>query len=145
MISRSRTTKGRNTSGGETLQVAHSRFVFPPNLPVISNQPTKNHSYQLYTADDNYTNTIARFHRSHRIPPSKLVANVTAGVLDSTPTLVNPPSSGKTPAVLELAPRAMEIQDLVVTSFLFLEKSRRTNENNAVNVTRPVGILSTAC
>lgn len=98
---------------------------------------------QLYCADDNFTSTIARFHPSHRIPPSQLIANAPSNALDSTPTLVEPPSSGRTPATLELAPRAVEIQDLVVTSFLFLEKSRRTNENTTENMGHGVGVPST--
>ncbi|KAI0806280.1 hypothetical protein BC629DRAFT_1486675 [Irpex lacteus] len=86
-------------------------------------------SFELYSADDNFTSTIA--------------PNATSNALDSTPTLVDPPSSGRTPATLELAPRAIEIQDLVVISFLFLEKSRRTNENTTENMGHGVGVPST--
>ncbi|KAI0087303.1 hypothetical protein BDY19DRAFT_244750 [Irpex rosettiformis] len=100
-------------------------------------------SLELYSADDNFTSTIARFQPSHRIPPSQLIVNATSGPTDSTPTLVNPPASGRTSPILELAPRAVAIQDLVVTSFLFLEKSRRTNENSTVNVGRFIGLTST--
>ena len=41
-------------------------------------------------------------------------------------------SSGRrfTPATLSLLPRAVEIQDLVVLSFLFLEKNRRSKDGS---------------
>ncbi|KZS89406.1 hypothetical protein SISNIDRAFT_489362 [Sistotremastrum niveocremeum HHB9708] len=57
---------------------------------------------------------IARYEPSHRWQPGKK-------------------------AQLRLAPRATEIQDLVVVSFLFLEKHRRTNENSHLTRTAARG------
>lgn len=54
-----------------------------------------------------------------------------------------------TPGQLALLPRALEIQDLVVLSLLFLEKQRRlqnggTNDNSMVGV-RTGATLAVAC
>lgn len=104
------------------------------------------HSHlQLYCADDNFASTIARFHRSRRIPMSQMNSTNVDPMESSislAPTLVDPPASGKTPAVLELAPRAVEIQDLVVVSFLFLEKVRRTNEKEHQNRADSLGSMT---
>lgn len=61
------------------------------------------------------------------------------------PTLINelgttsPYTQGsrkaRTPAVLLLTPRAVEIQNLVVLSFLFLEKYHRTKESSSTAIT----------
>ncbi|KAI9000592.1 hypothetical protein BD414DRAFT_6328 [Trametes punicea] len=64
---------------------------------------------ELFSEDDNFTEPIARFLKSRK----------------------DRRESGEiwtTPATLVLTPRAVEIRDTVVISFLFLEKSRRTNE-----------------
>ncbi|KAI0346072.1 hypothetical protein BDW22DRAFT_716198 [Trametopsis cervina] len=84
-------------------------------------------SFELYSADDNYASTIARFYRSRRIPVTP-PSDPTEGFA-STPTLVNTPTTA--PARLDLTPRAVQIQDLVVTSFLFLEKTRQINETES--------------
>lgn len=83
-------------------------------------------SEQLYCADDNYSSVIARFQRSKRIlPKADPETNPNASTPSLAPTLVNPVW---TPAALMLDPRALQIQDTVVVSFLFLEKTHRTNE-----------------
>lgn len=53
----------------------------------------------------------------------------TSSTISDAQALVNPSTPGETPAVLELTQRAQEIQDLVVVSFLFLEKTQ--NERDA--------------
>ena len=61
-----------------------------------------------------------------------------------TPTLtesISPsaPQAGRrnlTPATLQMLPPAVEIQDLVVTSFLFLEKNRRVREQGGLTYDR---------
>ncbi|KAL4252332.1 hypothetical protein ABKN59_002573 [Abortiporus biennis] len=72
---------------------------------------------ELYNEDDKYKDPIAKFHKRRRLP--------------------NPEDSSKPPIWTEskliLTERAAEIQDLVVASFLFLEKSRRTNETTSQN------------
>ncbi|EKM58061.1 uncharacterized protein PHACADRAFT_252049 [Phanerochaete carnosa HHB-10118-sp] len=83
-------------------------------------------SFELCCADDNYLSIIARFQRSRRVTsPSSLTAEPNASTPSLAPTPVNPTW---TPAVLVLTPRAQQIQDTVVVSFLFLEKTRRINE-----------------
>lgn len=83
-------------------------------------------SFELSCADDNFSTIIARFQRSRRVhmsvPPE---TDASASTLSLAPTLVN---HTQTPAILTLAPRAQQIQDLVVASFLFLEKTRSINE-----------------
>ncbi|KAI0950903.1 hypothetical protein AcW1_008086 [Taiwanofungus camphoratus] len=69
-------------------------------------------SLELYTSED-AEEPIARFFKSRMDNKS------------------DPPSL--TPATLLLAPRAMEIRDIVVSSFLFLERDRRTNEKSIVS------------
>lgn len=49
----------------------------------------------------------------------------------------------RAPATLTLTPRAMEIQDLVVLSFLFLEKYHRTRESGST--TSAVGMYRAGC
>jgi len=96
---------------------------------------------ELYSADDNFTSAIARFHPPE--PKSPLPTSAPDPGPDpaaSTPslarTLVNPsPEPADTPATLELAPRAVQIQDLVVTSFLFLERTHRMNEGRHQHLT----------
>ena len=87
---------------------------------------------KLYSADDNYTSVIAQFQRSRRVlaRPSEALSDPNASSPSLSPTLVNPVW---TPAVLTLTPRAREVQDLVVTSFLFLEKTHRINEREHQN------------
>ncbi|GJE96542.1 hypothetical protein PsYK624_127390 [Phanerochaete sordida] len=88
-------------------------------------------SFELSCADDNYATVIARFERSRRVYPSSTVPanqDPSASVPSLAPTLVNP---AWTPALLTLTPRAQQIQDTVVTSFLFLEKTRRTAETQS--------------
>ena len=89
---------------------------------------------QLYSADDRYQAVIARFNRSRRVPASSAPSNAAdpSDVESLTPTLVNRPST-RTPATLVLTPRATEIQDTIVTSFVFLEKTRRINETEQMN------------
>ncbi|KAI0330233.1 hypothetical protein GY45DRAFT_1336962 [Cubamyces sp. BRFM 1775] len=62
---------------------------------------------ELFSEDDRYTQPIAQFRKSRRDPAA---------------------------AALLLTARALEIRDTAVVSFLFLEKSRRTNETTAQNV-----------
>ncbi|CCM00080.1 uncharacterized protein FIBRA_02107 [Fibroporia radiculosa] len=79
-------------------------------------------SLELYTADDNFRQTIARFHKSYidrKVDPPALV-----------------------PAKLLLLPRANEIRDIVVSSFLFLERSRRTGEISIVNRADAIALAS---
>ena len=75
-------------------------------------------SSQLFTEDDGFETPIAKFVRSRK---------------DSeTRTLV--------PANLLLTARALELRDDVVCSFLFLEKTRRVDENaslRSADVPRP--------
>lgn len=54
---------------------------------------------------------------------------------DEPRAVLSPPriSKQRTPATLLLSPRATEIQDLVILSFLFLEKYHRTKESGAAN------------
>ncbi|KAH9856603.1 hypothetical protein C2E23DRAFT_866008 [Lenzites betulinus] len=63
-------------------------------------------AFELYTEDDGFKEPIARFARSR----------------------VDRASGSRTPATLVLTARAAEVRDIVVISFLFLEKTRRTNE-----------------
>ncbi|KAI0661467.1 hypothetical protein C8Q70DRAFT_910873 [Cubamyces menziesii] len=67
---------------------------------------------ELFSEDDRFQQPIAQFRKSRRDPASGTVA----------------------PAALLLTARAQEIRDTVVISFLFLEKSRRTNETTSQNV-----------
>ena len=91
--------------------------------------------FQLYMADDNYHIVIARFNRSRRVYPKRPQlqdVDPSASAASLSPTLVeNQPTW--TTATLELVPRAVEIQDTVVTSFLFLEKAHRVNEHEHMN------------
>ncbi|KIP08048.1 hypothetical protein PHLGIDRAFT_127291 [Phlebiopsis gigantea 11061_1 CR5-6] len=83
-------------------------------------------SFELFCADDSYASAITRFQRSRRVHPKiSSELNPNASTPSLAPTLVNPVW---TPATLTLTPRAMQIQDLVISSFLFLEKTHRTNE-----------------
>ena len=63
---------------------------------------------QLFAEDDGYREPIARFLRARKAEPMR-------------------------PAQLVLTARGEEILDIVVISFLFLEKSRRTNETSSQN------------
>jgi len=62
-------------------------------------------SLQLFTEDDNFRQPIARFYKS------------------TMSSKTDPPSM--TPATLVLASRAEEIRDMVVASFIFVERERR--------------------
>jgi len=64
---------------------------------------------QLFAEDSSSKEPIARFVKSHE---------------------GNSPKVPATPAQLHISPRGLEIRDLVVLSFIFLEKSRRMNENS---------------
>ncbi|KAI0833333.1 hypothetical protein BC628DRAFT_1308624 [Trametes gibbosa] len=75
-------------------------------------------AFELYAEDDGYKEPIARFARSRPDRAS------TGGATTTTTTTM-------TPATLVLTARAAEVRDLVVLSFLFLEKTRRTNERAA--------------
>lgn len=76
-----------------------------------SQRPRPNNCYlQLFSEDDKFAQPIARFHRSRK------------------DNRTDPP--GQIPATLVLAPRAVEIQDLVVSSFLFLDRARRISETS---------------
>lgn len=115
---------------------------------------------QLTTEEDNYGSSVARFNRSRRIydPPYsfsspsdatlRTIISSGASVLSLSPTLtdtasISPtltdgasqasPQRRFTPATLEMLPRAIEIQDLVVMSFLFLEKNRRTRDQGGLS------------
>ena len=70
-----------------------------------------------------------------------------ASTLVSEQATVSPPerTSGKrrTPAMLFLLPRALEIRDLVILSFLFLEKYHRTREAGAM--ANSTGMYRQAC
>ena len=71
-------------------------------------QPRSNHlTSQLYAEDFSSTDPIAKFIRSNR-----RIAK---------------------PARLVLCARSLEVQDDVVMSFLFLEKSRRATDNSTQN------------
>ncbi|PIL29796.1 hypothetical protein GSI_08002 [Ganoderma sinense ZZ0214-1] len=72
---------------------------------------------ELYTKDDDYAEPIARFDRSRRRFEGGTQYRAGAG------KGVDPE-----PARLLLAGRALEIRDMVVISFLFLERARRKNE-----------------
>ncbi|KAH9850261.1 hypothetical protein C2E23DRAFT_735357 [Lenzites betulinus] len=63
-------------------------------------------AFELFAEDDSYKEPIARFGKSR--------------TYRATGT--------STPAMLLLTARAVEVRDIVVISFLFLEKTRRTNE-----------------
>ncbi|KAH9831664.1 uncharacterized protein C8Q71DRAFT_861669 [Rhodofomes roseus] len=65
---------------------------------------------ELYAEDDGYKQPVAGFHKS---------------IVDRR---VSPP--GVIPATLRLAPRADEIRELLVCSFLFLENDRRAKEKS---------------
>ncbi|PSR74269.1 hypothetical protein PHLCEN_2v10013 [Hermanssonia centrifuga] len=88
--------------------------------------------FELYTADDKYASPIARFHRPRLIHvPLSLESDPSPNdsAVSSTPTLINSKHRyPQTPATLVLSSRAVQIQDTIVTSFLFLEKSHRINE-----------------
>ena len=66
---------------------------------------------QLYAEDDGYKEPIARFARSRK----------------------SRETGTATPATLVFTARALQIRDDVVISFLFLERSRRTDETNLQN------------
>ncbi|KAJ3534053.1 hypothetical protein NM688_g7191 [Phlebia brevispora] len=92
-------------------------------------------AFELYTADDRYTAPIARFNRSRRIhvdPLATVPSDPAASVVSLTPTVVDS-KGARTPATLVFLPRALEIRDLVVVSFLFLEKTHRINETESQN------------
>ncbi|KAI1797382.1 hypothetical protein LXA43DRAFT_412119 [Ganoderma leucocontextum] len=71
---------------------------------------------ELYTKEDDYAEPIARFDRPQR--------RFEAGTRDARAGKGGDPE----PARLVLAGRALEIRDMVVISFLFLERARRKNE-----------------
>ncbi|KAI0091341.1 hypothetical protein BDY19DRAFT_935240 [Irpex rosettiformis] len=117
----------------------------------------------LTSEDDNFASSIARFTRARRIytstsglsSPSDATLRTAVGsgasILSFSPTLtdtasitptltesISPSLSGAperrfTPATLDMLPRAIEIQDLVVMSFLFLEKNRRTRDQGGLS------------
>lgn len=97
-----------------------------PNVQRVTYLP------QLYCADDNYTAPIGRFERGHLVFPRAAPGNFddAASVVSATPTLVE---ATWTQSVLTLAPRALEAQDMVVTSFLVLEKAFRARERERQN------------
>ena len=65
---------------------------------------------QLFADDSSSKMPIARFVKSRRpVPPENI----------------------SEPAKLLMTPRAYEVSDLVVTTFLFLEKDRRQKDQNA--------------
>ncbi|KAI0635653.1 hypothetical protein C8Q77DRAFT_1098810 [Trametes polyzona] len=66
---------------------------------------------ELFAEDDGFKEPIARFTKSRK----------------------DHASGTTTPATLTLTGRAAEIRDVVVISFLFLEKTRRTNETASQN------------
>ena len=103
-----------------------SQYLLTPRISLIPPQ--------LYTEDDNYKAVIARFNRSRRVYSSSPPASTdpAASTPSLTPTLVDAQVVW-TPATLVLTPRAAEIQDTVVTSFLFLEKTRRVNETEQMS------------
>ena len=74
-------------------------------------------SLKLFAEDQSEKEPIARFVKSHRAYGDKPA----------------------TPAQLLLTPRAMEIRDDVVVSFLFLEKTRRANDNSIQNKADALG------
>ena len=76
---------------------------------------------QLYTKDDDYAEPIARFDRARQRcePAEKRCPSPSPGAGADV---------GAERAMLVLAGRALEIRDTVVISFLFLEKSHRTND-----------------
>lgn len=78
-------------------------------------------SLQLFAEDDDYKECIARFYYS------------------SKSWKTDPPTT--IPATLTLLPRAEEIHDLVVASFLFLERERRVKEA-ATNIRAEVNVLA---
>ncbi|KAI0696785.1 hypothetical protein BC835DRAFT_1414020 [Cytidiella melzeri] len=67
-------------------------------------------------------------------------ASITSTLIDVSPSASpsTTPARQFTPATLQLLPRAVEIQDLVVMSFLFLEKNRRTREQGGLSNERVV-------
>ena len=67
-------------------------------------------SLQLYSEDDKFSQAIARFNSSRK------------------DNRTNPP--GFIPATLLLMPPAVAIQDLVIASFLFLERPRRISDRS---------------
>ncbi|TDL26380.1 hypothetical protein BD410DRAFT_518885 [Rickenella mellea] len=69
---------------------------------------------QLFAEDTSKTEPIARYVKSRKAIPG-------------------PSGRAAIPATIVLSPRALEIRDAVVMSCLFLEKSRRSNENSTVN------------
>ncbi|KAF7799792.1 hypothetical protein EIP86_011034 [Pleurotus ostreatoroseus] len=105
--------------------------------------------FELYTADDNFAAPIARFNRSRTVRPtpnhsSPPAVDPSASVASLTPTLVDPDRPTWQPATLVLTARAAEIQDTVVTSFLFLEKTRRINETESQNRADVLGSAATS-
>jgi hypothetical protein len=86
----------------------------PRTMPCSADENDIRH--QLYVGDEK-RRPISRFEKSKRIRDNA----------------VSPPAETWTPGKLLLDKRAGEIQDTVVVSFLFLEKSRRARENSTMN------------
>ena len=78
-----------------------------------SSSQSRHHASQLFSEEDHFAQPIARFLKSQHVLH---------------------PEPGVTDATLVLTPRATEIQDLVVASFLFLEKTRRIRDTTLSNV-----------
>lgn len=72
---------------------------------------------QLYTKDDNYAEPIARFDRPRRRLEHRSQCSGADKRADPEPARLLP------------AGRALEIRDMVVISFLFLESAGRKNES----------------
>lgn len=114
---RSKMTLDGNTNG--KVPDLESRFRF-----VLYGDVTDCYSlyvYQLFAEDDDYKECIARFYYS------------------SKSWKTDPPTT--IPATLTLLPRAEEIHDLVVASFLYLERERRVKEA-ATNIRAEVNVLA---
>ena len=73
---------------------------------------------------------IACFDRSRLLSTSAVPSSAAdiSDVESLAPTLVDRPALTRTPATLVFTPRATEIQETIVISFLFLEKNRRIHE-----------------
>ncbi|TDL26379.1 hypothetical protein BD410DRAFT_812844 [Rickenella mellea] len=80
---------------------------------------------QLFAGDTSKTEPIARYVKSRKAIPG-------------------PSGRAAIPATIILAPRALEIRDEVVMSCLFLEKTRRSNENSSQNFADAYGTSESA-
>ncbi|KAI0360162.1 hypothetical protein OH77DRAFT_1434456 [Trametes cingulata] len=90
---------------------AGRKYKWRGNAPGRALEVGQTVAFTLFSEDDGFKEPIARFLKSVR------------GRGDGTDR----------PATLLLTARAVQIRDTVVTSFLFLEKGRRTNETTSQN------------